>query len=189
MSEERETNVVQACRGPECSRPTRTSGLCRAHYLQKWRGSSLRPISESRSSHRSAWTTRECSFEGCVRKHSARGLCAGHASQRRKGLELTPIGSNRNRWSRTQDGYLFRQDYLTGKYIYQHREVMEISIGRPLVGTENVHHKNGVRDDNRLENLELWSTAQPRGQRIEDKVEWAVEILKMYDPQKLIGGE
>ena len=67
----------------------------------------------------------------------------------------------------------------------EHRYIMEQTIGRILVKDENVHHKNGVRNDNRPENLELWSSRQPKGQRIEDKVEYAVEILAQYAPEKL----
>ena len=58
---------------------------------------------------------------------------------------------------------------------------MERIIGRPLLGRETVHHLNGVRDDNRPENLELWSTSQPYGQRVSDKVKWAREILALYE--------
>ena len=64
--------------------------------------------------------------------------------------------------------------------VLEHVKIMTEMLGRPLVKGENVHHKNGVRDDNRPENLELWVTSQPYGQRPEDLVAWAKEIINRY---------
>lgn len=66
------------------------------------------------------------------------------------------------------------------KKAFKHRQVMAEMIGRPLRREESPHHKNGQRADNRPDNLELWSKKQPPGQRVIDKVEFALEMLRLY---------
>lgn len=76
---------------------------------------------------------------------------------------------------------------IGGKQHKEHRIVMEKFLGRKLQPNETVHHKNGIRDDNRIENLELWVVAQPYGQRLSDRLIAAKKLLEengfvVHDP-------
>jgi len=90
-------------------------------------------------------------------------------------------GCSRNKGGKVNNqGYMSVYDRVDRKYKLQHREVYKKHYGIKLKPHQNIHHINGNRLDNRIENLELWDTSQPSGQRIEDKIKYYFELVEDY---------
>lgn len=98
------------------------------------------------------------------------------------------IGEYHHRWRGGK--YINEAGYVVisepgGPAFYEHVAVMEKEMGRKINRGETIHHKNGIRHDNHIENLELWASNHPSGQRVEDLKKWAIEILKRHSPEVL----
>ncbi|WAA19804.1 HNH endonuclease [Gordonia phage Kabocha] len=158
----------------------KTKPFCKRHRHRERRGGSTAPA-------RNFSKGRKCSFEGCDKPMRSGGYCSTHYAQYRRTGKVWEVREATGSYV-NDAGYVLvyepdRPDAQISGWMMEHRKVMADFLGRPLRENENVHHRNGVRHDNRLENLELWVSSQPSGQRPDDLVKWAKSILKTYEAE------
>lgn len=184
----RDDKVRQDCAVPGCGRASVTRGWCHGHYVRWNRTGDVRadePLTRD--------VIDTCVVEGCGRGATSATYCRTHYNRWK--LYGDPLAGGAIRVV-TGDGAISHgywnvavqphQRHLVPpgrKKELQHRLVMAEVLGRPLLPEETVHHKNGDRLDNDPANLELWSTSQPKGQRVEDKLEFARALIRLYDAE------
>ena len=169
---------MRYCERDDCWNKYKAKGLCQFHYQRRRMGFPL-DIPPLRVHGRVG-----CEAAGCDRPHHANGFCKAHVQRWRKGKPIdTPIRSRSPDGATRMDsaGYILQRvsNHHTGRsWIYQHRLVIEEQhLKRPLEPDEQVHHKNGIRHDNRLENLEVWVGSHAKGVREPDLQAWCIEYL------------
>ena len=161
------------CAADGCDGKIKTKGLCKFHNRRRLKGTPF-DLPKYHKRHRG-----NCCVDGCQEKDGIAGYCKFHYTRKKNGI---PFDQKRKAKAgevhTAENGYAYKT--IDGKHVSHHRHVMSQHIGRDLKPCESVHHINGVRNDNRIENLELWSSSHPYGQRVADKVKWALDILELY---------
>jgi hypothetical protein len=180
---------TKVCVVDSCENKHDSHGFCGAHIAKYRRhGSAFGPFKRR--------VANMCYAENCTYKGKRFGLCSTHYKwkERTGNPNIRPPRlqyirtSKKNKRTQYQTVLLENHPILgTGRFL-KHRVVMSEHLNRQLLPHENIHHKNGDGKDNRIENLELWVVWQPPGQRIEDKIQWAKELLMQYEPQALKEG-
>lgn len=171
------------CAVDGCDRPHQARNLCQAHYKRLMRIGEI---------GRSDFQTRAvnaglCRSVVCERPAVTKGLCDGHYQRTLHGNgDLSSRISKKRRpgeggrWIDNHGYVILTLPEQDGRRVSEQRYVMEQKLGRRLLPGENVHHVNGVKTDNRPENLELWVSYQPAGQRVDDLLAWADEVIARY---------
>lgn len=150
-----------------CDRQVRAKGLCSRCYDRKRKppGTTYTKVIP------------RCIYEGCE-STEAKGYLRNRYCPEHFNLVLLDPATPITHRHLSKYGYVIVT--ALGKPHREHRLVMERHLGRRLTDRENVHHVDGNKENNTLENLELWLESQPSGQRVSDKITWALEIIERY---------
>lgn len=183
------TTTAARCSIATCDKLKSARGLCSTHYRRfRVHGDPLHGEGNYKR-----YDSDVCSYKDCLSPRKGRGFCAMHYRRFMTHGEMDrPVRRSSGEGNVDKQGYRritvpkgtpnsypYRPGH-TSAWILEHRYVMSQHLGRELTRDETVHHINGNRTDNRIENLELWAGGHSGGQRVEDLVDWALALIDRY---------
>jgi hypothetical protein len=159
---------MTTCEAADCDRESYARGHCSRHDKQLLRHGAVRPELPAPS----------CAIPGCGRRAVTRGWCHGHYLRWSRTGDVRPdVPLARPEQDDCSVDGCTRGAHSAG--LCRSHDRRRRLYGDPLAGGDV--RRSGDRLDNRPQNLELWTTAQPKGQHVEDKIAYALEILERYD--------
>ena len=178
----RSSKAPDTCTVRGCNKKHEAKGFCRRHYWRVRAHGEPGPVNKMRVDN-PVCSVPKCEGSGGIVK----GYCQMHYDRvRRHGKPGGPKPHKPKHRYKEAKGYI--SVMIDGHRKMEHRVVMEQHLSRPLLPDETVHHINGVRDDNRIENLEVWSSMHPPGKRASDLITYAVAILTRYETEEQYHG-
>lgn len=179
---------MRKCDLPQCENKHKAHGYCSKHYRRFWEHGD--PIYLQRNIE-----PVDCSVNDCTTVAQCKGLCTKHYARFKKHGDPTirvkaPAGSgyvDTNGYKQVALPKKWRSQMNNRKSIPEHRLVMMEHLNRVLLSEETVHHKNGNKLDNNIDNLELWSSNHPSGQKVSDLLAYADQIYALYGSERDAG--
>lgn len=170
---------------PKCSVNTciniqQAKGFCGAHYYRcKKYGN---PRANIPLKPRNIFKGTKCIIADCDLDAKTHYMCSKHYTRKHRlgdaNVPVRKISGKRQRRYTDWAGYVHVYNPNGGNGILEHRKIMEAHLDRKLLRHEVAHHLNGDKQDNRLENLELWSKSHPY--RILMAKEWKTKLNGLW---------